>query len=203
MNKQRMNPKILYLTQLASLLAILILMAFTPIGYLKTAGLEITFITVPVVLGAILLDYKASTFLGFAFGITSFIQAVSGMSAFGLMLFNIQPVYMFITCVVTRTLMGLLVGLFCAAWKKKTPLTFTLAGLLGPLLNTLFFMGCLLAFFWKTDFVQGIASGLGATNMLAFTTGFVGINGIVEAVVCTILSAALGTALFKALKNFH
>ena len=38
----------LYLVQMALLVAIIILMAFTPIGYIRMPGLEITLIVVPV-----------------------------------------------------------------------------------------------------------------------------------------------------------
>ena len=40
---------------MALLVAIILLMAFTPIGYIKTAGLEITLIVVPVAVGAVTL----------------------------------------------------------------------------------------------------------------------------------------------------
>ena len=49
-----MNSKTL--TQMALLTAIILLMAFTPIGYLRVGvGVEITFIMIPVVVGAILI----------------------------------------------------------------------------------------------------------------------------------------------------
>ena len=40
MNKNKFSTK--YLVEMALLVAIILLMAFTPIGYIKTAGLEIT-----------------------------------------------------------------------------------------------------------------------------------------------------------------
>lgn len=42
MNKNKFSTK--YLVEMALLVAIILLMAFTPIGYIKTAGLEITLI---------------------------------------------------------------------------------------------------------------------------------------------------------------
>ena len=47
MNKNKFSTK--YLVEMALLVAIILLMAFTPIGYIKTAGLEITLIVVPAV----------------------------------------------------------------------------------------------------------------------------------------------------------
>ncbi len=201
MKKARINPRILYLTELSVLLAILLLMAFTPIGYIKTAGLEIALITIPVILGATLLDEKAGAILGLAFGITSFIQAVSGLSAFGVLLFQIRPVATFLVCVPTRCLMGWLCGLIFKAFKKKNALAYGVSGLAGALLNTLFFMTTLLAFFWKTDLIQGFATQLGSTNVFAFTVAFVGINGLIEAITCTVLAVALALPLRKAMEK--
>ncbi len=201
MKKARVNPRVLYLTELSVLLAILLLMAFTPIGYIKTAGLEIALITIPVILGATLLDEKAGAILGLAFGITSFIQAVSGLSAFGVLLFQIRPVATFLVCVPTRCLMGWLCGLIFKAFKKKNALAYGVSGLAGALLNTLFFMTTLLAFFWKTDLIQGFATQLGSTNVFAFTIAFVGINGLIEAITCTVLAVALALPLRKAMEK--
>lgn len=201
MKKARVNPRVLYLTELSVLLAILLLMAFTPIGYIKTAGLEIALITIPVILGATLLDEKAGAILGLAFGITSFIQAVSGLSAFGVLLFQIRPVATFLVCVPTRCLMGWLCGLIFKAFKKKNALAYGVSGLAGALLNTLFFMTTLLAFFWKTDLIQGFATQLGSTNVFAFTVAFVGINGLIEAITCTVLAVALALPLRKAMEK--
>ena len=84
------KKQIVYLTQLALLSAIVWLMAFTPIGYLRTAGLEITFILIPVIVGGIVLGPAAGTILGLQFGITSFIQCF-GISFFGSTLLSINP----------------------------------------------------------------------------------------------------------------
>ncbi|HBN84937.1 MAG TPA: ECF transporter S component, partial [Clostridiales bacterium] len=49
------RSKTLRLTQLGILSAIIIIMAFTPLGYLRIGPLSITFLTVPVIIGAMLL----------------------------------------------------------------------------------------------------------------------------------------------------
>ena len=41
-----------YLVELALMIAIIFVMAFTPLGYLRTPGLSITFLTVPVAVAA-------------------------------------------------------------------------------------------------------------------------------------------------------
>ena len=78
------------MVEMALLIAIILLMAFTPIGYIKTMGLEITLIVIPVAVGAVTLGPAAGAILGGVFGLTSFIQCF-GMSAFGSMLLGINP----------------------------------------------------------------------------------------------------------------
>ena len=73
------NSKVTKMVQMAILIAIIALMAFTPIGFIKTAGLEIQLIMIPVVIGAMLFGPLAGAVCGGAFGILSFIQCF-GMS---------------------------------------------------------------------------------------------------------------------------
>ena len=113
--KKKMNTT--YMVELAVLIAIILIMAFTPIGYIRTLGLEITLIVVPVAVGAVTLGPMAGLILGTIFGITSFIQCF-GMSAFGVMLLSINPVFTFIVCVPTRMLMGWLTGLIFQGLRK-------------------------------------------------------------------------------------
>ncbi len=79
-----------FMVELALMVAIIFVMAFTPLGYFQTMGLSITFLTVPVAVGAIILGPKGGAICGLAFGITSFMQCF-GMGAFGTMLFSINP----------------------------------------------------------------------------------------------------------------
>lgn len=84
------SVKIRKMVILAMLTAVIILMTFTPLGYLKLPFVEISFLMLPVALGAILLGPVAGAILGTVFGITSFIQCF-GASALGAMLLSINP----------------------------------------------------------------------------------------------------------------
>ena len=93
-------------------------------------------------------------------------------------------------------------GLIFAALKKVSKNgAFVIASLSCPLLNTLLFMSSLVLFFFHTEYIQNIASGLGTSNPLFFVVLFVGIQGAIEAVVCTILGSAVSRALTAALKK--
>ena len=64
------------MVELAMMIAIILLMSFTPLGYLRTPGLSITLLTIPVAVGAIILGPKGGAVCGFTFGATSFYMAV-------------------------------------------------------------------------------------------------------------------------------
>lgn len=200
-DNRKMNT--IYMVEMALLIAIILIMAFTPIGYIRTFGLEITLIVVPVAVGAVTLGPTAGAVLGAVFGITSFIQCF-GMSPFGAVLLSINPIYTFIVCVLSRILMGGLTGLLYQVFQKSDPLkkiSVMFANLCCPLLNTLFFMGTLTLFFYRTEYIQGIAKKMGAGNPFVFVILFVGVNGLVEAVACFVAGSAISQALKKVVRH--
>lgn len=197
--KRARKRKALILTQNAILTALIVLMAFTPIGYLQLGVVKMTFIMVPVAVGAITLGEKSGAFLGLVFGITSFMQCF-GLDLFGTTLFGINPVYTFIMCIVPRVLMGYLCGVvykLIARKKKKFALVF--ASFLAPVLNTTFFMSLLLLFFGKSDYIMGIRNG---AELLPFLVAFVGLNGVMEIVTTTVIAPPVASVVKKAIKKF-
>ena len=66
------STKELVLTALFS--AIIIIMAFTPLGYIPLVVINATIIHIPVILGSLFCGPKKGAFLGFIFGLTSFIK---------------------------------------------------------------------------------------------------------------------------------
>lgn len=187
-----------YLVELAVLTAIIIIMAFTPIGYIRTGGLSITLLVVPVAVGAVVLGPKAGAILGAVFGLTSFIQCF-GLEPFGTALFGVKPFGTFIVCMVPRILMGWLSGLIYRAMMKGNAtkkMAVFVGCLAAPLLNTIFFMTSL-----TTIFYNYMTTEYGMTNIFTFIIAFVGINGLIEAIICFILGTAIAAALKKAMKQ--
>lgn len=184
------------MTRLAILVAVTLIMAFTPLGYLRTAGMEISFLMIPVVVGAVVLGPTEGAILGGVFGLTSFSTCFTG-SLMGSQLLNINPVFTFIVCVVPRVLAGWLPGLlFRALTRKKDPLyAYGAAALSGAVLNTVLFMGSLCLFFYGSDYIQGMVAQTGAANPIVFIAILVGVQGLIEAGVCFIVGAAISKAL--------
>lgn len=68
------NEKTSELVLMALFTAIIVIMAFTPLGYIPLVVINATIIHIPVILGALFLGPKKGAFLGFMFGFTSLIN---------------------------------------------------------------------------------------------------------------------------------
>ena len=200
--KNRTNVR--WLTQLALLVAILLVLNYTPLGYLQIGPLSASLLTVPVAIGAMTLGPTAGAILGGVFGATSFIQAVEGKSAMGAALFQVSPFGTFVVCFVARVLVGLCAGLIFAALRKAMPknekLCCFLGGLAAPVLNTVFFMGFLVLIFYNCEYVQNLANTLGAANAFMFIVLLVGVQAIFEWAICCVVAGAVSLPVRKYLK---
>lgn len=195
---QTSRERTLWMAQTAILSAIIILMAFTPLGYLRLGTISITFLTLPVVVGAILVGPLTGAVLGAVFGLTSFAQCF-GMDVFGTTLMGISPVLTFILTMVPRILMGYLVGVIFRALSKidKTRTwSFAVASLSGALINTVLFVGALVWFFGQSEYLRQFGD-----SILAILGVLVTINALLEAIVIMIAGTALSKALAIALKK--
>jgi uncharacterized membrane protein len=179
--------------------AILLLMAYTPLGYLNIGPLAITFNVIPVAIAAITLGPVGGAITGAVFGMTSFLQCigVGGTSAMGAVLFGINPLLAFIQRFVPRLLDGLLLGYIFRGVRKvsNTSAACLVTGFCSAFLNTAFFMTALVLLFGNTEYIQGL---MGGKNVIAFICGFVGINAVCEMISSTIITGAVGMALYKA-----
>ena len=192
------------LTQLALLAALLLVMNFTPLGYLQVGPLSMSLMSIPVAIGAMLMGPVDGAILGGVFGATSFMQAVQGTSAMGAALFAYSPVGSFVVCFVARVLVGLCCGLVYQGMRKILPgkekVCAAVGGFAAAFLNTVFFMGFLVLLFYGSPYVQGLVEALGVSNPLAFVVAVVGVQAIVEWVICCVVAAAVTVPLRKYLK---
>lgn len=190
------SRRILLMSEIAILVAIILVLGLTPIGYMRLPFLpmiEITLITVPVIIGGIAMGPLAGAILGGLFGLTSFIQCF-GMSFFGAALLAVNPFFTFCLCFFPRLIMGWLTAIIFRAFKKKNMVSFLVTSLSGAVLNTVLFTALLLVLFSNAPIITDMRGGM---NVLAFAVAFVGINGLIEAVVCALLGTFVGKAVYK------
>ncbi|MDY3617922.1 ECF transporter S component [Agathobaculum sp.] len=199
MQTKKMDVRLL--AQLALLAAIEIVMKLVGLGSVPVGPLYMSFLTVPIAVGAMLLGPAAGAVLGGVFGLVSMKDAITGASVMTGALFQVSPVHTFVLCVVMRVLMGWCVGLLFQGLRrldKKGGWSYFLGALSAPLLNTLFFMGYIVLVFYQCDFIQNLVATNGAANPLMFVVLLVGVQGLIEAVVC----CAAGGVITKAVASF-
>ena len=179
----------------AVLAAIVLLMAFTPLGYLRVGPVSITFLVIPVVIGGMTLGPVRGGFLGAIFGATSFAQCFMG-DPFGAALVSVSPMATAVACFVPRILIGVVAGLLFPALHKLTrnnAVSFIGTSVAGTLTNTILFVGMVVGFF------QG--SYFGGSPFWTIFVSFFTFNVALELVVGVVVSAALSAVLDRFVLN--
>lgn len=195
--KRRANQKTQKLALLSILTALIIVMAFTPLGYLKILSIAITFIPIPVAIGAILLGPSCGALLGAVFGITSLIQCF-GLDPFGTNLMSVSPIFTVLLCIIPRIMMGSLSGAIYKGLKSKVKnqiITYGISAFSGGFLNTVFFVVFLILLFGNSEVFKDYNG-----NLLAIITSLVTINAVIEWIACLFLGTAVAKALSRIIK---
>ena len=196
MNNKKFGTRQMVTTAMLS--AILLIMSFTPLGYLNIGPLAISFNMIPVAIGAIALGPVGGMILGGMFGLTSFLQClgIGGTSAMGVILFEINPFLAFVQRFVPRLLAGLFAGLIFQGVRKVSNSTVAcfVTGFSAAMLNTVLFMTALVLLFGNTSYLQGLMNG---RNVILFICTFVGVNAVVEMFAACVIVGAVGKVLSK------
>ena len=184
---------------LSLLVALLIVSGYWNIP--TPSGLSIVWSMVPVAIAAIAMGPLGGALLGGAFGLMSFLQCFSilGVSKMGIDLLGVgvSPLLLFVQRFIPRLLDGVLIGVLYRALRKRLPVSAScsVTGFAAAFLNTLFFMSALVLLFGNTQYLIDKMAG---RAFAAYVVASVGVNGVVEIVVSTLLTGAIGTALVKA-----
>lgn len=199
---KRKNMNVRRMVTLAMLGAIMLVMSYTPLGYLNIGPLAISLNMIPVGIGAITLGPVGGMILGAMFGISSFLQClgIGGTSQMGVLLFEINPFLAFVQRFVPRILAGLLSGWIFLALRKLKCNAFACfaTGFSAAILNTVLFMLALILLFGNTPYLQNLIAG---RNVFVFVCTFVGINAVVEMIAVTAVVGTLGKVLTKYLQT--
>ena len=200
--KKSKNAK--FITLMGVLLAIEIIMAFTPLGFVPLGFTKATTIHIPVVIGAIFLGPLAGAILGGAFGILSII--INTVSP-ALTSFVFSPfitiggaqgnIWSLVIALVPRMLIGI-VAYYSYKWVSKIDKTkviaYATAGVVGSLTNTVLVMSGIYIFFGQQ---YAAAKEVTFEALFGVIMGIIGVNGIPEAIVAAIIV----TLVCKVLKS--
>lgn len=188
----------------ALMMAIIILLANTPLGMIQLPIVKATTVHIPVILGAIVLGPMAGAILGATFGVCSLI---SNTMAPTLLSFAFSPflsttglagcvkaVWVAVGC---RIMIGVVAGWLWILFKKINLNSFIglgLTGFIGSMTNTVFVMGSIYLLFAKQ---YAEAREVAVTAVFGLIMGTVTASGIPEAIAAAILVLAIGKVLLK------
>lgn len=201
--------KVRLMAQLSFLTAILLILAFTPLGYIPLPFMNATTMHIPVIIGACLLGPGPGAALGGIFGITSVVKATIEPNITS---FVFTPFYSFspqfeggpeslIVAILPRILIGLLTGLLYRFLKTRLRgrnLALLISGFFGSLVNTVGVMSLIALLFGEQ---YAAAGGMDPSMLLTVIMGVIGLNGIPEAIIAALLTQAIGRALLVVMRQ--
>ena len=198
MSNANVNPKVGRLARMALLVAIIILLTFTPLGYITLPFSAATTIQMPVIIGAVMMGPMAGLALGIAFGLSALCKVLMmpGADPVATAILSYNFFLYAVIAIVPRGLMGWLSGLLFAGLNKTLPnqrlISYGITGFVGSMLNTIFYLGSLwlMASGIVAEVYSMDISGVGAMVMTVAATA-----GIPEAIVSCVIVAAVCRAL--------
>ena len=204
MSNANVNPKVGRLARMALLMAIIILLTFTPLGYITLPFIAATTIQMPVIIGAVMMGPMAGLALGIAFGLSALCKVLMmpGADPVATAILSYNFFLYAVIAIVPRGLMGWLSGLLFAGLNKTLPnqrlISYGITGFVGSMLNTIFYLGSLwlMASGIVAEVYSMDISGVGAMVMTVAATA-----GIPEAIVSCVIVAAVCRALQAIDKN--
>ncbi len=193
------------MVQVALFAALIIILAFTPfLGYIPLGFTRATIIHIPVIIGSLMLGPKKGAFLGFVFGMTSFINNTMNPTATSFVFtpfFELGGVHggigSVIICFVPRILVGVVPWYVYRGLERifgKQMLSLAAAGIAGALTNTLLVMNLIYVFF-RTAYAA--ANNVAEGAVYTFILSIIGMNGVPEAVVSAVLVSIICRVLFQ------
>ena len=188
----------------ALMMAIVIVLANTPLGMIQLPIVKATTVHIPVIIGAIVLGPLAGAILGATFGICSMMSntfaptllsfAFSPFLSTTGMAGCIKAVWISVGC---RIMIGVVAGWLWILLKKlkcNQNVGLVLTGFLGSMTNTILVMGSIYLLFAKQ---YAEAKEVAVTAVFGLIMGTVTASGIPEAIAAAVLVFAIGKVVIK------
>lgn len=205
MNKKKKDTR--WLTSVALMAAIVILLANTPLGMIQLPIIKATTVHIPVIIGAIILGPMAGAILGGVFGVCSLISntmaptllsfAFSPFLSMSGGIGAIKAIWISVGC---RILIGVISGwvwIFLRNFKMNQIIALSVTGFLGSMVNTVTVMGSIYLLL-ANEYAGAKEVALDAVWLLIM--GTITASGIPEAIAAAILVAFIGRVLLKTYK---
>lgn len=185
------RKKLVQMVTTALLMALILLFGLTPIGFINVGVVYITFLCIPVLIGTLALGLKTGLILGICMGSVSLFTGLRAPSALVAPILQKNIVWVIILCYVPRLLVPMAAhGIRRLIAKENEKISIPLAAGIGSLVNTIFYLGFMIVFYWL----------LGIENPTLLTTiGTITLTaGLPEAAAAALISTPILIALSKA-----
>ena len=209
-HKDNMQDTIL----LCLFIAIILVLAFTPLGMIQLPLIKATILHVPVIIGSVLFGPKKGGVLGFLFGLCSFVSNTFTPTALSFAFSPLIPApgtdngswWALVVCFIPRILVGVLpwfvFQLLRLPFKKENyqlrTIQLVITGAVGAFINTAFVMGLIFVLFRDA---YAALKGVGVDAVLGLVMGVVAANGVPEAIAAAVLTGAVCLPMQKLMKR--
>lgn len=209
-HKDNMQDTIL----LCLFIAIILVLAFTPLGMIQLPLIKATILHVPVIIGSVLFGPKKGAVLGFLFGLCSFVSNTFTPTALSFAFSPLIPApgtdsgswWALVVCFIPRILVGILpwyvFQLLRLPFKKENyqlrTIQLIITGAVGAFINTAFVMGLIFVLFRDA---YAALKGVGVDAVLGLIMGVVAANGVPEAIAAAVLTGAVCLPMQKLMKR--
>lgn len=197
-----------WLTSVALMAAIVILLANTPLGMIQLPIIKATTVHIPVIIGAILLGPMAGAILGGVFGICSMISntmaptllsfAFSPFMSMTGIIGALKAVWIAVGC---RVCIGIFSGWLWIILKKcrvNQNIALPVTGFVSSMFHTMIVMGSIYLMLAR-EYAQ--VKSVAVDAVWGLVMGTVTASGIPEAIAAAILVALIGKVLIKLLNK--
>lgn len=190
-NQSRKSVNVKRMTVISVLSAISIMLSMTPLGFIPIGPVNATIMHIPVIIGAIIEGPVVGMSIGFIFGATSLIRALTMPTITNFPLVN--P----LVSILPRVLIGLVAYYVYKLAVKITKNAFVsgwLVGAIGSLVNTIGVLGMMYVLY-GARYAEALGENAAAAKTLLLTIATT--SGIPEAVVGGFVVSAVAVVLSK------
>lgn len=198
-------------TMTAMFLAILILLAVTPLGFIPIGPINATTMHIPVIIASIVLGPRLGAFLGGTFGLISMIRSTVIQTPLSFVFSPFIPVIgtdhgslkALLIAFIPRILIGIVPYFVFKGMQKliknnANTVSLFIAGLAGSLVNTILVMN-MIYFLFQQDYAQVIGKNINAVYSAVLAVIFT--SGVPEAIVAGLATAGVCSVLLRLIRT--
>lgn len=201
------NTKTFTLTAL--FLSILLLLSFTPLGFIPLGPMNATTMHIPVILASVLLGPKIGAGLGGIFGLISLLRATFFPNPLSFVFSPFIPIpgtdqgswQAILIAFLPRICIGILPYFIFKSLEKiktKKAISLFLAGVAGSLVNTILVMN-MIYFLFQQPYAQIV--GKSGSAIYTAILAVILTSGIPEAILAGLITSSVGMILLRLMKN--